>query len=154
MSKYKKIGDTPIKCEICGKDVKANGMKMHIRVQHPDNAPAPESSISTIRAELADYKSQLEAAQTRVQELESVSSQVPDVDSEQPKFDRVAVLSDWMEALTPEAWLEIGKQRGFVADPPDPLPATVSDVEPTNKPEFPAPRSVYLAEIGILVKEG
>lgn len=118
-----RVGDKLIKCEICGVEKKAKAMKAHIRMVHG------EGHKNLIQVQLADAKA-------RIKELESHASSV--IPAAAP--DTKAVLSDWLDNLTFEAWQMIGQEKGFPPDPPEPLPATLSDVVKSE-----CPKGIYIA---------
>jgi hypothetical protein len=151
---YQKIGAEVIQCQYCKEKKKASGMRAHIRLKHPEYAQGEQpSAYSLMKAELSDWKAKYAALEAKKEAPVSVASEPAPVD-------RIAVLSDWIGGLTQDAWQEIGKQRGFVVEPPptDPLPAVaaVSDVTSSVevKPEevVTHPKAIYMADYGITVK--
>jgi hypothetical protein len=152
-----KIGSEMIPCQYCDEKHKANGMKKHVSLKHPEHAePQQPSPYSVVKAELADFKKKYADLEAKLKEGAKTDVSAPVV------ADPAVILEDWMGSFTQEAWLEWGKQKGFTVDPivppVEPLPATaiVSDVvsASTDKPEevVTHPRMVYVADLGLLIK--
>jgi hypothetical protein len=103
-----------------------------------------------MKAKLSDVTGQLEAAKTRIKELELQTATEKPADLQE---DQVAALADWLDAMTPEAWEAIGKEKGYMAEAEEPA-AEVADpvTEPATEAETGETKSrkVFLAQHGIV----
>jgi len=129
-----------IPCEYCGATFAPQRLKFHMASKHGDE----------MKAKLSDVTGQLEAAKTRIKELELQTATEKPADLQE---DQVAALADWLDAMTPEAWEAIGKEKGYMAEAEEPA-AEVADpvTEPATEAETGETKSrkVFLAQHGIV----
>ena len=123
-------------CDICGDLLYPSRMMIHKALKHPASF-VPSAELSDVKAKLTESEVKIISLEKSLSE-KIVSTPVAELSD----VDRNAILSDWIEGLTSEAWELIGKERGFMVDPdPEPAQAQVSDVEPQSIPA-PAPRKI------------
>ncbi len=119
------------KCETCGTELNKYRMKMHRALKHPE--------LFIPIAELSDMKTNLARAEARIEELQSATLEAQ---AELSDTERVAVLSDWIERLTPEAWQLIGSERGFTNQP---------EIDAAELNDFPPKSKVLILDNGIVI---
>ncbi|MDD4961007.1 MAG: hypothetical protein PHX07_02095 [Candidatus Marinimicrobia bacterium] len=124
-----------IPCEVCKKAFSPYRLKMHQTLTHPD--------LFAPLAEMADMKAKLADTESRLAELQQNKTE--------PEMDSNAILADWIEALTPEAWELIGKERGFMADVPQVATTTIPDDPPNST--IPQKKVLFLSH-GVVVTKG
>jgi hypothetical protein len=140
-----------VKCPQCGKEMKSQGLTGHIRMKHENY----EERIAQLEARLADAGIPIPA---RPAAAESPPADVPAAPAaaSPSEEDRLAVLADWLEGMTKDAWVKIGEEAGYFDDVPEEPAAVLADASPAPAPaEKPAEKPtkfVYLPKSGLIVE--
>ncbi len=140
-----------VPCPDCSKPFYPWTLPMHQKLHHmPEKLNAANEEIKQLKAELSDVK----AAGPRPDPLPAEQAELSDET-------RLAVLGNWLDGLTEDAWAKIGQDAGWlkneeavaeVADakvdekPPE-APPTTSDEKPISQV-----RRVYYPHTGLVFK--
>ncbi len=144
-----------VTCPICGKESTRNGLQLHNKMVHGGDIALVIKRVADLEAELADVKAgktipnPLPAPAARSEQADPALAVLSDAD-------RLAVLGDWLDGLTKEAWVKIGDEAGFWDEAPVEPATTAADlgdagVSAPPRPPEPAPvRRVYFPSSGII----
>ncbi len=145
----------------CGQMIAPWALPLHKATKHmPAKLEAATAKITQLEVELSDVK--------KAGPKEPLPA--PAENAELSDETRLAILGDWIEGLTKEAWVEIGNQRGFWDEKPV---AEMSDAKTDEKPAVAEKKStdepaaqladaiplkvkvkkvIYLSDIGVAVE--
>jgi chaperonin cofactor prefoldin len=113
----------------------------------------PTKHDPELSAQLSDVTQQLNKSKDYVKQLEAELSdaKATPVTKELSETDRLAVLGDWLDGMTKEAWVKIGEENGYFDQKTETDQVPVAVVGDSAVESEPAVRKVYLPSTGLLL---